>query len=74
WKVSDIISTLPVLLQLGFALFFVGLDILLWSLDPQIGYFMMFLTILLLGFYVTTTIAPLIYASCPFKTPFSLNL
>jgi Family of unknown function (DUF6535) len=74
WKVSVIISTLPVLLQAGFSLFFVGLDILLWSINPDIGYIMISLTVLLLGFYVITTIAPLFDLTCPFKTPFSLFL
>ena len=74
WKVSGIVSTLPVLLQLGFALFFVGLDILLWSINQYIGYIMIFFTVLLLGFYVITTISPLFDLTCPYKTPFSLTL
>ncbi|KAF8532011.1 hypothetical protein JB92DRAFT_2587356, partial [Gautieria morchelliformis] len=74
WKVSEIISTLPILLQVGFSLFFVGLDILLWSIDPDIGYIMITLTVLLLGFFVITTIAPLFDLTCPYKTPFSLTV
>ena len=74
WKVSGIISTLPVLLQLGFALFFVGLDILLWFINRSIGYIVIFFTVLLLGFYVITTISPLFDLTCPYKTPFSLTL
>ena len=74
WKVSEIISFLPFLLQTGFALFFVGLDILLWSIDRYIGYIMISLTTLLLGFVASTAIAPLFDLTCPFKTPFSLTL
>ncbi|KAF8528149.1 hypothetical protein BU17DRAFT_38450, partial [Hysterangium stoloniferum] len=69
WKVPEILSTLPVLLQFGFSLFFVGLVILTWSINEAIGYVMMVCTILLLGFYTITTLAPLFDVSCPFKTP-----
>jgi len=71
---SEIIYTLPVLLQFSFSLFFIGLDILVWSVNPPIGYLVIVCTASLLGFYLFTTFAPLFDLSCPFRTPFSLHL
>ncbi|KIJ32394.1 hypothetical protein M422DRAFT_107013, partial [Sphaerobolus stellatus SS14] len=58
WKTSKIIYSLPVLLQISFGLFFIGLDILVWSLNRPIGYLTISGTAVLLLFYLFTTLAP----------------
>ncbi|PFH45879.1 hypothetical protein AMATHDRAFT_8540 [Amanita thiersii Skay4041] len=79
WKVPDVISTLPVILQLSVLLFFAGVLDLLWSLDHMIATILSIALGLLLLFLILTTVAPVFqyfYESelpslyqCPYKSP-----
>jgi len=80
WKVPEILSSLPVLLNLSLTLFFAGLLDLLWSLDTAVAISSTIVVGLLVGFVVTTTILPSLQLffirdnslqkpQCPYKSP-----
>ncbi|KAF9009935.1 hypothetical protein BDQ17DRAFT_989267 [Cyathus striatus] len=80
WKVPNILSALPVILQLSLVLFFIGLLELLWSLDKVVAYLVTVVVGLTLLFLVITTVIPtfqyffvhkssLQVPQCPYKSP-----
>ncbi|EJD48859.1 hypothetical protein AURDEDRAFT_34095, partial [Auricularia subglabra TFB-10046 SS5] len=81
WKVSDIVSSMPLLLQLALILFFLGVLELLWKLSVTVAAPVTLVVILAMAFYVATTMLPaaqLVYwhftldaaaAQCPYKSP-----
>ncbi|CCL98817.1 uncharacterized protein FIBRA_00822 [Fibroporia radiculosa] len=69
WKVSLIISVLPVLLQVSLALFFVGLVVLLWPLNTSISAVMCVLVSLLLLGTIGSALIPAIVTDCAYKSP-----
>ncbi|KAJ3477768.1 hypothetical protein NLI96_g10234 [Meripilus lineatus] len=70
FKVFEIADILPLLLQLSFALFFIGIIIFIvhiyQPLAPLVGILVGFWLLLI----VITTLLPMVYAPCPYKTPF----
>ncbi|GJJ11802.1 hypothetical protein Clacol_006040 [Clathrus columnatus] len=74
WKVPEIISILPFLMQLAFMLFFLGLNIWLLTVNVLIGSLITTTTVILLAFYIITTISPFFNLACPFKNPFTFIL
>ena len=70
WKVFGIASALPLLLQLAFLLFFIGLALFFHQLDPIVAWFTTGTGILWLGSLFFATFAPMFSSQCPYKTPF----
>lgn len=80
WKVSAIISSLPLLLQSAVILFFAGLLELLWSLNRTVATIITIAISITVLFLFLTTFAPFLQylflgekdfyaAQCPFKSP-----
>ncbi|KAI0080991.1 hypothetical protein K474DRAFT_1559085, partial [Panus rudis PR-1116 ss-1] len=69
YRVYEITSILPLMLQLALALFLTGLFIFLRSLDELLGDIMMAFVLAWLMLYAVTFILPLLDESCPYKTP-----
>lgn len=69
WRVFELAAFLPLLLQLALLLFFIGLSEFLRELDPIVGWVTTGMVLLWLVVFLFTTSAPLIFPSCPYKTP-----
>ncbi|KZT69434.1 hypothetical protein DAEQUDRAFT_765510 [Daedalea quercina L-15889] len=69
WRVPEIITLIPLLLQIALALFLVGLQILLWTMSCVVASVVLAPTVLLLVFTVYTAIAPAITSDCPYRSP-----
>ncbi|PCH33018.1 hypothetical protein WOLCODRAFT_56436, partial [Wolfiporia cocos MD-104 SS10] len=69
WQVPHIITALPTLLQIAVALFLTGMVIKLWPLDQAVATVLAAQLVALWAFFLITTITPLIYTSCPYKSP-----
>ncbi|EMD39804.1 hypothetical protein CERSUDRAFT_92291 [Gelatoporia subvermispora B] len=68
WRVPLTLSLIPVFLLLALVLFVVGLAISLWSLNTTLAVATTPLIVLLLGFVVFTTFAPVWSSTCPYKS------
>lgn len=69
WRVPDIITLIPLLLQIALVLFLVGLQILLWTLSKVAAAVVLAPTALLLCFTMYTALAPTLASDCPYKSP-----
>ena len=70
WGVVEIISFLPLLLQLSLALFLVGLLYLLWTLHNVVAGILTAVVATVFVFYTATTVLPALQqSSCPYKSP-----
>lgn len=69
WRVPDIITLIPLLLQIALVLFLVGLQILLWTLSKVVAAVVLAPTALLLSFTTYTAFAPTLASDCPYKSP-----
>lgn len=69
WQVFELAAVLPLLLQLAVALFFVGLSILLYEMNPVVGWVTTSVMVAWLTVFIFATIAPAFSAQCPYKTP-----
>jgi hypothetical protein len=69
WHMDAIMGALPTILCVF--LFFAGLLVLLWTLDPVISSICLAIVILMTAAYMATTILAVIYLNCPFQTPAS---
>ena len=70
WGVVDVISFLPLLLQLSLALFLAGLLYLLWTLHDVVAGVLTVVIIIVFVFYTATTVLPAFQQStCPYKSP-----
>jgi hypothetical protein len=74
WRVSDIVATLPTLLQLSLLLFVVGLAIYPWVLSTPVAIVVTVLTTALFCAAAVTVVLPVVYPSCPYKSPLGLFL
>ena len=74
WRVAEIVSTLPILLQLALALFFAGLLVLLWTLHPAVAGVASALIGALSLFTGMTTVLPCFRPDCSYLSPLSLGL
>ncbi|TFK80266.1 hypothetical protein K466DRAFT_467602, partial [Polyporus arcularius HHB13444] len=69
WRVKEIVSFLPVLLQIASGLFFAGLLILLWNLNRTVAIVGTFFVAILLAFSLGTIILPSIATHCSYLSP-----
>jgi hypothetical protein len=74
WRVSDIVATLPLLLQMSLVLFLVGLIDLLWSINVVIASCITVIVSLTLLVAFISVILPFFSASCPYKSPLALHV
>ncbi|KAJ3475689.1 hypothetical protein NLI96_g11670 [Meripilus lineatus] len=70
YKVHEMATFLPLLLQISLILFFSGLVLFTRTVHATIGRVIMGLVVAWGAFLVITTILPWFSASCPYKTPF----
>ncbi|KAJ3485504.1 hypothetical protein NLI96_g4909 [Meripilus lineatus] len=70
YKVHEMATFLPLLLQISLILFFSGLVLFTQTVHATIGWVIMGLVVIWGTFLVITTILPWFSASCPYKTPF----
>ncbi|KAJ3487581.1 hypothetical protein NLI96_g3419 [Meripilus lineatus] len=69
YKVAEIASFLPILLQLAFILFFIGLILFARSIHASIATVIGIIVAIWLSFVIGTTLLPIVSPSCPYKTP-----
>ena len=69
WQVSMILSSIPILLELGMVLFLVGVIILLWTLDDIVAKVITIFISLFLGAFAAFTVLPIFYKRCPYRSP-----
>lgn len=69
WHVPIMVGLLPILLHLSLLLFFLGLIVHLFSLDRGIAMVSLAITMLAYTVYSVTTLLPIVYPQCPYKTP-----
>lgn len=69
WRVLQMMTLLPLLLQFALALFLIGLLELLWSVNTVVATITTILATTLLVFTVTTPILPAFDQNCPYKSP-----
>ncbi|KAK0490317.1 hypothetical protein IW261DRAFT_1431441 [Armillaria novae-zelandiae] len=71
WGVGLIIGLLPVLMSASLAVFLVGLVVFLIPLRVSIASVVGAITFIAFSAYFVTNFLPVIYPSCPYKTPLS---
>ena len=69
WMVFEIAATLPLLLQIYLALFFIGLCYFTSSIDPTVNRATTLLVCAWAFLVISSIIIPIFYPSCPYKTP-----
>ncbi|KIY47158.1 hypothetical protein FISHEDRAFT_17009, partial [Fistulina hepatica ATCC 64428] len=70
WHVDNIVSSVPLLLQVALIFFLVGLIDLLWSIKLVLAGIVSAVISVVLGFYIFTTVAPSLQMQLlPFITP-----
>ncbi|KAI0792693.1 hypothetical protein C8Q75DRAFT_577015 [Abortiporus biennis] len=73
YRVFEIASFLPLLLQISLILFLIGLSDFLSALNTAVGRVVSALVFTWLALYCTTAIAPILSAQTPWKTPFLMR-
>ncbi len=71
WRVSTLISLLPLMLHLSLLLFVVGLVLSLLPEQQGIAVVIGSISLATLMAYLVTNLLPLIFPECPYKTPLS---
>ena len=74
WGLHFIMELLPVLLQLAFLLFGIGLIVYLWDIDVSAAELILVVTCFGCAFYTCITMVATIWNDCPFQTPLSIFL
>ena len=74
WHFLAIVDFLPLLIQMAFLLFFVGLCDFLLSQHKLVGSVVTILCVTGFLFIISCHIAAMIFPSCPFRTPLSTSL
>ncbi|KAI0708749.1 hypothetical protein C8T65DRAFT_209367 [Cerioporus squamosus] len=69
WHVADIVSVLPVLLQIASALFFAGMLVLLWHLNRTVAIVGSILVGVLAIFSLSTIVLPSLATHCAYISP-----
>ncbi|GJE95634.1 hypothetical protein PsYK624_118200 [Phanerochaete sordida] len=69
WRVDAVISIVPALLGLAMILFFVGVVILLWTLDQVVAICGTMAAATFLLIFAAFTILPVFSRRCPYRTP-----
>ncbi len=71
WRVAFIIGLLPVLMSVSLAVFLVGLILFIVPLCASIAGVVGAITFISFSAYIVTNFLPILYPSCPYKTPLS---
>ncbi|KAK0448776.1 hypothetical protein EV421DRAFT_1484787 [Armillaria borealis] len=71
WRVAFIIGLLPVLMSASLAVFLVGLVLFIVPLRAPIAGIVGAVTFISFSAYIVTNFLPILYPSCPYKTPLS---
>ncbi len=71
WRVGFIIGFLPVLMSASLAVFLVGLVLFIIPLRVSIASVVGAITFISFSAYIVTNFLPIIYPSCPYRTPLS---
>ncbi|TFL00854.1 hypothetical protein BDV98DRAFT_508489, partial [Pterulicium gracile] len=71
WHVALIVGLLSSLLHLSLFLFFIGLVVLLFTLDITIAIFVTIIALLVYTAYALSNLLPVWYPHCPYRTPMS---
>ncbi|KAK0455559.1 uncharacterized protein EV420DRAFT_577435 [Desarmillaria tabescens] len=71
WGVAFIIGLLPVLMSASLAVFLVGLVLFIIPLRVSIASVVGAITFISFSAYIVTNFLPILYPSCPYKTPLS---
>ncbi|KAK0217970.1 hypothetical protein IW262DRAFT_1106801 [Armillaria fumosa] len=71
WGVDIIIGLLPVLMSTSLAVFLVGLILFIIPLRVSIASIVGSVTFIAFAAYLVTNLLPILYPSCPYKTPLS---
>ena len=71
WKMGEIIGSLPLLLYCSVGLFFLGLIVWMWDVQPIVAYVIIGGAALAALFYFSSTIIAVFFVSAPFRTPLS---
>lgn len=69
WGVMDVATALPVFLQIALLLFLLGLSEFTRNLHPTVGWTITGLIVLWFCALLTSILAPILSARCPYKTP-----
>jgi hypothetical protein len=72
WHLQMIVQSLPILLHVAFFLFSAGLVILLRDDDVGIANLILSLVAIMAAIYLGSSLLPLIWSDCPFRTPVSI--
>jgi hypothetical protein len=71
WRIPELVTFLPLLVQLSLALFCAALVVFLWPIHPTIACAMLAIFAAALLFYVSITLIPLFDEFSTFSSPFS---
>ncbi|KAK0237151.1 hypothetical protein EDD85DRAFT_599515 [Armillaria nabsnona] len=71
WGVGFIIGLLPLLLSMSLGIFLVGLVLFLVPLQAAIASIVGTVTLISFAAYIVSNFLPIMYPSCPYKTPLS---
>ncbi len=74
WRVGFILGLLPVLMSASLCLFLAGLVVFLVPLQVSIASVVGCITFISFAAYLITNFLPIIYPSCPYKTPLAVHL
>ena len=70
WKVAEIIDALPLIVQLSVILFLAGMACYLDTLNAVVSRAFTIMVTVFMGFWLVSTILPLVRSDCPYKGPF----
>ena len=69
WKVTEIISIIPALLQIAVLFFLAGMLVFLWSLNNVVAIVASVAVAMVVLIVSTFTILPLFFSYCPYRSP-----
>ena len=69
WRVGIVISSIPILLELGMFLFLGGVVILLWTLDDVVAKVVTVFAAAFLSIICAFTVLPIFSKRCPYRSP-----
>ncbi|KAH8817895.1 hypothetical protein DL96DRAFT_1560760 [Flagelloscypha sp. PMI_526] len=69
WKLPEIVGSLPLLLHVGFGVFFAGLSYFVYDLHATLSSIVIIATIAAAVAYCSTVILPAIWLECPYRIP-----
>lgn len=69
WHVAATISSIPALLEVAMIMFFIGIVILLWTIDTVVAIVVTTSVAAFLGLVAAFTVLPVIFRRCPYKSP-----